>query len=93
MWNPLSWVMEGAALVAIALSNGGGRVGLLLPPVLPACGHVTDSDYAPCSPPTETRLSSCLLIDHVTIYLHAIFSHFHPSSHPIGKISSVSFYS
>ncbi|CAE6408147.1 unnamed protein product [Rhizoctonia solani] len=37
MWNPLSWVMEGAALVAIALSNGGGRapdwpdfVGVLL---------------------------------------------------------------
>lgn len=28
MWNPLSWVMEGAALVAIALSNGGGRVSL-----------------------------------------------------------------
>jgi len=26
MWNPLSWVMEGAALVAIALSNGEGRV-------------------------------------------------------------------
>ncbi|KAJ9101715.1 hypothetical protein QFC21_003054 [Naganishia friedmannii] len=25
MWNPLSWVMEGAALVAIALSNGQGR--------------------------------------------------------------------
>jgi H+-transporting ATPase len=25
MWNPLSWVMEGAAIVAIALSNGGGR--------------------------------------------------------------------
>jgi H+-transporting ATPase len=25
MWNPLSWVMEAAALVAIALSNGGGR--------------------------------------------------------------------
>lgn len=25
MWNPLSWVMEGAALVAIALSNGGGQ--------------------------------------------------------------------
>lgn len=24
MWNPLSWVMEGAALVAIALSNGEG---------------------------------------------------------------------
>ncbi|WWC71061.1 plasma-membrane proton-efflux P-type ATPase [Kwoniella pini CBS 10737] len=24
MWNPLSWVMEGAAIVAIALSNGGG---------------------------------------------------------------------
>ncbi|WOO83344.1 ATPase 4, plasma membrane-type [Vanrija pseudolonga] len=25
MWNPLSWVMEGAAIVAIALSNGGGK--------------------------------------------------------------------
>ncbi|KAJ7639564.1 plasma membrane H+-transporting ATPase [Roridomyces roridus] len=25
MWNPLSWVMEAAALVAIALSNGQGR--------------------------------------------------------------------
>jgi H+-transporting ATPase len=25
MWNPLSWVMEGAALVAIALSNGENR--------------------------------------------------------------------
>ena len=25
MWNPLSWVMEGAALVAIALSNGEGQ--------------------------------------------------------------------
>lgn len=25
MWNPLSWVMEGAAIVAIALSNGESR--------------------------------------------------------------------
>ncbi|KAF8594457.1 plasma-membrane proton-e [Ceratobasidium sp. AG-I] len=25
MWNPLSWAMEGAALVAIALANGGGE--------------------------------------------------------------------
>ncbi|KAG0693733.1 hypothetical protein DFH29DRAFT_816042 [Suillus ampliporus] len=25
MWNPLSWVMEGAALVAIVLSNGSGQ--------------------------------------------------------------------
>ncbi|KAI9634834.1 plasma membrane H+ ATPase [Dioszegia hungarica] len=25
MWNPLSWVMEGAALVAIALANGEGE--------------------------------------------------------------------
>ncbi|KAJ0233300.1 ATPase 5 [Hirschfeldia incana] len=25
MWNPLSWVMEAAALIAIALANGGGR--------------------------------------------------------------------
>ncbi|KAI7890895.1 uncharacterized protein EV154DRAFT_234891 [Mucor mucedo] len=25
MWNPLSWVMEAAALVSIALSNGDGR--------------------------------------------------------------------
>ncbi|KAG0741849.1 hypothetical protein G6F62_007343 [Rhizopus arrhizus] len=25
MWNPLSWVMEAAAIVSIALSNGGGK--------------------------------------------------------------------
>ena len=25
MWNPLSWVMEAAALMAIALANGSGR--------------------------------------------------------------------
>lgn len=25
MWNPLSWVMEAAAIVAIALSNGDNR--------------------------------------------------------------------
>jgi H+-transporting ATPase len=25
MWNPLSWVMEGAAVMAIALANGDGR--------------------------------------------------------------------
>jgi H+-transporting ATPase len=25
MWNPLSWVMEAAALVAIVVSNGGGE--------------------------------------------------------------------
>jgi H+-transporting ATPase len=25
MWNPLSWVMEAAAVVAIAVSNGGGE--------------------------------------------------------------------
>ncbi|KAJ7548173.1 hypothetical protein O6H91_07G000900 [Diphasiastrum complanatum] len=25
MWNPLSWVMEAAAILAIALANGGGR--------------------------------------------------------------------
>ena len=25
MWNPLSWVMEAAAIMAIALANGDGR--------------------------------------------------------------------
>lgn len=25
MWNPLSWVMEAAALMAIVLANGDGR--------------------------------------------------------------------
>lgn len=25
MWNPLSWVMEAAAIVAIGISNGGGK--------------------------------------------------------------------
>lgn len=26
MWNPLSWVMEAAAIMAIVLANGGGRL-------------------------------------------------------------------
>ena len=37
MWNPLSWVMEAAAIVAIVVSNGGGQppdwqdfIGILL---------------------------------------------------------------
>lgn len=25
MWNPLSWVMESAAIMAIVLANGGGK--------------------------------------------------------------------
>jgi H+-transporting ATPase len=25
MWNPLSWVMEAAAIMAIALANGAGK--------------------------------------------------------------------
>ncbi|KAG4175545.1 hypothetical protein ERO13_A11G191033v2 [Gossypium hirsutum] len=25
MWNPLSWVMEAAAVMAIVLANGGGE--------------------------------------------------------------------
>ncbi|KAL4602310.1 hypothetical protein ACB092_10G043900 [Castanea dentata] len=25
MWNPLSWVMEAAAIMAVALANGGGK--------------------------------------------------------------------
>ncbi|CAL5400948.1 unnamed protein product [Camellia sinensis] len=31
MWNPLSWVMEAAAIMAIALANGGVSAGSLLP--------------------------------------------------------------
>ncbi|THF99466.1 hypothetical protein TEA_016338 [Camellia sinensis var. sinensis] len=31
MWNPLSWVMEAAAIMAIALANGGVSTGSLLP--------------------------------------------------------------
>jgi hypothetical protein len=30
MWNPLSWVMEAAAIMAIALANGGVSVLLIL---------------------------------------------------------------
>ena len=33
MWNPLSWVMEAAAIMAIALANGGVSIlnfGLLI---------------------------------------------------------------
>lgn len=29
MWNPLSWVMEAAAIMAIALANGGVSAGSL----------------------------------------------------------------
>lgn len=25
MWNPLSWVMEAAAIMAVVLANGGGK--------------------------------------------------------------------
>ncbi|XP_028097601.1 ATPase 11, plasma membrane-type-like [Camellia sinensis] len=31
MWNPLSWVMEAAAIMAIALANGEVSAGSLLP--------------------------------------------------------------
>lgn len=30
MWNPLSWVMEAAAIMAIALANGGVSTVALL---------------------------------------------------------------
>lgn len=29
MWNPLSWVMEAAAIMAIGLANGGVRINYL----------------------------------------------------------------
>lgn len=29
MWNPLSWVMEAAAIMAIALANGGVRIDFI----------------------------------------------------------------
>lgn len=29
MWNPLSWVMEAAAIMAIALANGGVSINCL----------------------------------------------------------------
>jgi hypothetical protein len=31
MWNPLSWVMEAAAIMAIALANGGVSSSTLIP--------------------------------------------------------------
>ncbi|KAL2460896.1 ATPase 7 [Abeliophyllum distichum] len=36
MWNPLSWVMEAAAIMAIALAHGGVRIisTLISPPIL-----------------------------------------------------------
>lgn len=30
MWNPLSWVMEAAAIMAIALANGGVSANKLI---------------------------------------------------------------
>lgn len=34
MWNPLSWVMEAAALVAIALTNSVSKTSTVLLPFL-----------------------------------------------------------
>lgn len=34
MWNPLSWVMEAAAIMAIALANGGVNIPIFSPIVL-----------------------------------------------------------
>lgn len=34
MWNPLSWVMEAAAIMAIALANGGVNIPIFSPTVL-----------------------------------------------------------
>lgn len=34
MWNPLSWVMEAAAIMAIALANGGVSIIFLFLPSL-----------------------------------------------------------
>ena len=36
MWNPLSWVMEAAAIMAIALANGGVSQGVACLNVFPA---------------------------------------------------------
>lgn len=30
MWNPLSWVMEAAAIMAIALAHGGNKVQIIM---------------------------------------------------------------
>lgn len=44
MWNPLSWVMEAAALVAILLSNGP-TPWLCNPPVSPCTTTATEPDW------------------------------------------------
>ena len=33
MWNPLSWVMEAAAVMAIVLANGGVRTPHTVAPI------------------------------------------------------------
>ena len=33
MWNPLSWVMEAAAVMAIVLANGGVRTPHTIAPI------------------------------------------------------------
>ena len=64
MWNPLSWVMEGAALVAIALSNGGGRppdwqdfVGIVLLLLVSAVLSPPALSRAENRPPTDLHLA------------------------------------
>uniref|UniRef100_A0A0E0L0Z9 Plasma membrane ATPase n=1 Tax=Oryza punctata TaxID=4537 RepID=A0A0E0L0Z9_ORYPU len=46
MWNPLSWVMEAAAIMAIALANGGVRVAVPVASVLLRDGKWSEQDAA-----------------------------------------------
>lgn len=43
MWNPLSWVMEAAAIMAIALANGKFKGKVLM------CGETINLLFVVCS--------------------------------------------
>jgi magnesium-transporting ATPase (P-type) len=75
MWNPLSWVMEMAAIMAIALANGGGKppdwqdfVGIIVLLVINStisfieennAGNAAAALMANLAPKTKVSTTSC----------------------------------
>lgn len=84
MWNPLSWVMEAAALMAIVLANGGGRppdwqdfVGIVILLIFNStisfveennAGNAAASLMAGLAPKTKVCKWLCLLKERCVMY-------------------------
>lgn len=93
MWNPLSWVMEAAAIMAIVLANGGGKppdwqdfVGIITLLIINStisfieennAGNAAAALMAGLAPKTKVYML-CLLIFHTSrCFLRGPFSRFH----------------